>query len=154
MILRLLPALLLATAGGIALAKLPAPTLDDAAKAKAAEAAAKTAYQAKVDGWQLCKTQDRIAAKYGSKPAAAKPAASAAASAASKPASAPAVAASGSTPTPVASSVPPPCAEPGPFAYNPPAQTPIESSGAHSPAGNATKPPSVNATSAQMQPNK
>ena len=37
-----------------ALAKIPPPQLDDAAKAKAAEAAAKAAWQAKVDGWQLC----------------------------------------------------------------------------------------------------
>ena len=46
-------------------AKIPPPTLDDAAKAKAAEAAAKTAWQAKVDAFQLCKVQDKLAAKYG-----------------------------------------------------------------------------------------
>jgi hypothetical protein len=50
---------LLATA---ALAKLPPPT--DEAKAKAAEAAAKTAWSGKVDAWQLCKSQDRVAAYY------------------------------------------------------------------------------------------
>ena len=43
-----------------ALAKLPA--LSDEAKAKAAEAAAKTAWAGKVDGYLLCKSQDRVAA--------------------------------------------------------------------------------------------
>jgi len=43
-----------------ALAKLPA--LSDEAKAKAAEAAAKTAWAGKVDGYLLCKAQDRVAA--------------------------------------------------------------------------------------------
>lgn len=45
-----------------ALAKLPAP--NDEAKAKAAEAAAKTAHAGKVDGYLLCKSQDRVAAQY------------------------------------------------------------------------------------------
>jgi len=40
-------------------AKLPAPS--DEAKAKAAEAAAKTAWSGKVEGYQLCKAQDRVA---------------------------------------------------------------------------------------------
>ena len=56
-----LPALM-ALAVPMAMAKLPAP--DDAAKAKAAEAAAKTAWQGKVDAFQLCKSQDRAAAHY------------------------------------------------------------------------------------------
>jgi hypothetical protein len=56
---KLLPALALAFTFGAALAKIPAPVLDDAAKAKAAEAAAKTAWQGKVDAWQLCKAQGR-----------------------------------------------------------------------------------------------
>ncbi len=76
---------------GIAAAKLPVPVLDDAAKAKAAETAAKTAWQGKVDNYQLCKAQDRVAAGYlktGAKPAAA---------------------------------APPPCVDPGPFALAPPA---------------------------------
>lgn len=42
-------------------AKLPAPS--DEAKAKAAEAAAKTAHAGKVDAYQLCKAQDRVAAR-------------------------------------------------------------------------------------------
>ena len=41
-------------------ARLPAPS--DEAKAKAAEAAARTAWSGKVDGYQLCKAQDRVAA--------------------------------------------------------------------------------------------
>ncbi|HVE53777.1 MAG TPA: hypothetical protein VNB23_10400, partial [Ramlibacter sp.] len=52
---------------GLALAKLPPQ--DDAAKAKAAETAAKAAWQAKVDAFQLCKVQDRIAAQYRGKTA-------------------------------------------------------------------------------------
>jgi hypothetical protein len=59
-----------------ALAKLPAPS--DEAKAKAAEAAAKTAWNGKVDGFLLCKSQDKAAAHYyktakSTKPAAAMP---------------------------------------------------------------------------------
>jgi hypothetical protein len=43
-------------------AKLPPPS--DEAKAKAAEAAAKAAWQGKVDGFQLCKSMDSAAAAY------------------------------------------------------------------------------------------
>jgi len=50
-----------------ALAKLPAPS--DEAKAKAAEAAAKAAHAGKVDAYQLCKAQNRVAAQYRSKSA-------------------------------------------------------------------------------------
>lgn len=77
-----------------AVAKLPAPS--DEAKAKAAEAAAKTAHGGKVDGYKLCLAMDRVAAGY-----------QAAAKKAGKPASAP-------TDTPA-------CADPGPFVYTPPA---------------------------------
>lgn len=45
-----------------ALAKLPPPS--DEAKAKAAEAAAKAAHAGKVEAYQLCKAQDRVAAYY------------------------------------------------------------------------------------------
>ena len=132
----LLPVLL--AAFGLAWAKLPAP--DDAAKAKTAETAARAAWQAKVDAFQLCKSQDKIAAKYGKK-GAAKPVPVAA-----KPASA---AASG---TPVATTAAlPPCADPGVFAYNPPEQKPLETSGAHSPSGTAASPPSVRPEAAQIQ---
>ena len=44
-----------------AFAKLPAPS--DEAKAKSAEAAAKTAHAGKVDAFLLCKSQDKVAAK-------------------------------------------------------------------------------------------
>jgi len=140
----------LIVAAGFAVAKLP--PLDDAAKAKAAEAAAKTAWQGKVDAYQLCKVQDKIAAAYGKNKGASKDAKAAKPAASAMPAaSAAAPAASG---TPVASAPPPPCADPGPFAYNPPEQKPLETSGAHSPAGNATSPPSVKANSAEMAPKK
>jgi hypothetical protein len=151
----------LAAGCGLVLAKLPPP--DDAAKAKAAETAAKAAWQAKVDGYLLCKAQDKVVAVYmknqgksapksgasDTKPAAA-PVAAAAAPAASA-ASAAQPAASG---TPVAAKPPPPCADPGPFAYNPPDQKPLETSGAHSPSGTAASPPSVKPNSGEMAPAK
>lgn len=48
--------------GTVVLAKLPAPS--DEAKAKATEAAAKTAWSGKVAGYQLCKSQDKVAAHF------------------------------------------------------------------------------------------
>jgi hypothetical protein len=77
-------------------AKLPAPVLSDEAKAKAAEAAAKTAYNGKVDGYKLCLAMEKTAAHY------LKTAQSA--GKATKPATAT-----------------PPCADPGAFVYPPPA---------------------------------
>jgi len=105
---------------GLALAKLPAP--DDAAKAKAAETAAKAAWQAKQDAYLLCKSQDKVVAAYQktsgkSAPKSAKPAAAPVAAA-----SAAAPAASGTTP--VAYKPPAPCVDPGPFAANPPSVKP------------------------------
>ena len=90
-----LPLLALAAllASGPALAKLPAAS--DEAKAKAAEAAAKTAHAGKVDGYKLCLSMDKVAAGY-----------QAAAKKAGKSASAPA-----DTPA---------CADPGAFVYAPP----------------------------------
>ena len=88
----------LVVVSSVALAKLPAAT--DAAKAKAAEAAAKTAWAGKVDGYKLCKAQDKVVAYYKKVPepkvvkTAAKGAASAAAPAGT-------------------------CADPGPFVYTP-----------------------------------
>jgi hypothetical protein len=146
MMKQLLVPSLLAAACGLAFAKLPAP--DDAAKAKAAETAAKAAWQTKVDAFQLCKAQDKIAAAYkknGSKNG-------------SKPVATPVAAASGASgaatngPPAAASAPPPPCTDPGPFAYNPPEQKPLEASGAHSPSGTAASPPSVKPDSAQMAP--
>ena len=55
-------ALMLSSAG--VLAKLPAPVLSDEAKAKAAEASAKTAHGGKVADFQLCKSMDRVAVRY------------------------------------------------------------------------------------------
>lgn len=57
-------AVALAVASGVALAKLPAPTLTDAQKAAAAEAAAKTAHAGKVGAYQQCEAENRAAAKY------------------------------------------------------------------------------------------
>ncbi len=122
--------LLAATAAaccGAAMAKLP--PLSDEAKAKAAEAAAKTAWSGKVDAYLLCKSQDKVAAAYFKS-----------AKAAGKETKPPATAT--------------PCADPGPFAYTPPDQKPLEAAGAHSPAGNATSPPSTKTPSAQTQPAK
>jgi hypothetical protein len=59
---RTLIALALALAAPLAVAKLP--PLSDEAKAKAAEAAAKTAHGNKVADFQLCKSMDRVAARY------------------------------------------------------------------------------------------
>ena len=47
-----------------AFAKIPAPVLSEEAKAKAAEAAAKTAWSGKLEGYLLCKYQDKAAANY------------------------------------------------------------------------------------------
>lgn len=58
----LLLALLCATVTGAALAKLPPPS--DEAKAKAAEAAAKTAHGNKVADFQLCRSMEKVAARY------------------------------------------------------------------------------------------
>jgi hypothetical protein len=77
-----------------AAAKLPAPS--DEAKAKAAEAAAKTAHGNKVANYQLCMSMDKVAAGYT---ASAKQAGKEV-----KPATA----------TPA-------CENPGPFVYTPPA---------------------------------
>ena len=184
-------AAVLAAACVASLAKIPAPVLDDAAKAKAAEAAAKTAWQGKVDAFKVCQVQDRVAAFYrksasGAAAAAARearpmavstvavapaasapaamaaasaPAAMAAASAAAGPAPAAVVAAKpavagGTAAAPAGAPTPTPCADPGAFAFNKPSETPLETSGAHSPAGNAVSPPSVRANSAEMAPAK
>lgn len=162
MIHRLFTATALAASCGLALATIPPP--DAAAQAKAAEAAAKAAWQSKVAAYELCQVQDRIAARYKSNHAkTAAPAAGAASSAmaaASAPQPAPQtapLAQGGGTPVPeVGAAVKPlpPCMNPGPFAYTPPDQKPLEASGAHSPTGNAISPPSVNAPSASMVPAK
>ncbi len=98
-----------------AVAKLPAPVLDDAAKAKAAEAAAKTAWSGKLESYLLCKYQDKAAANY------VKTATS-----------------SGKAPKPAA--ILPPCADPGPFAYVPTGAT---ASTAPAPAPTAAAAPAA-----------
>lgn len=85
------------------------PPVSDEAKAKAAEAAAKTAHGGKVEAWLLCKSMDRVAAAY-----------LASAKQAGKDVKPPAAT--------------PPCADPGPFVYTPPA-----------PAGAAASAPAVTA---------
>jgi hypothetical protein len=55
---------LLLTGSASVMAKLPAPVLDDAAKAKAEEAKAKTTHTGKVDAYKLCVSMDRAAASY------------------------------------------------------------------------------------------
>ncbi len=97
---------------GAALAKLPA--MSPEAKARADQAAARTAWQGKVDGYRLCLAQDRVAARYRAQPPA------------------------GQAPGPVVAT--PACADPGPFVQAPPAK-PIEQAGAHSPAATAATPP-------------
>ena len=114
-----------ALAAGVAWAKLPA--LDDQAKAKAAETAARTKWSTDVANFQLCKSMDRVADQYRKQ-----------AQAAGKAASAP-------TPTQ-------PCTDPGPFAFTPPSEKPIEASGAHSPPGQAATPPSTNVPQSESQP--
>lgn len=133
----------------VALAKLPPP--DDATKAKAAEAAAKAAWQGKIDGYLLCKSQDKVAASY-KKTGKATPTPAAAGAVASITASATAAAARQPSAAAVATAAP--CADPGPFAYTPPEQKPIEASGAHSPPGTAVSPPSTKTPAAVIAPAK
>jgi len=120
-------ALVLALAAPVAWAKLPPPAATPEAKAKAAEAAAKTAWSAKVDAYKLCQAQDRVAAKYR------------------------ASAASAAKPAPAAIATPP-CTDPGPFAFTPPDAKPLEASGAHSPATTAASPPSTVQPDATVNP--
>lgn len=54
----------LAAVSAAALAKLPAPVMDDAARAKADEAKAKTAHAGKVDAYKLCLAMERSAANH------------------------------------------------------------------------------------------
>ncbi len=115
-------ALGLAGACAIALAKLPPPTPE--AAAQAAETAARQAWAGKVDQYKLCLAQDRVAAHYR----------------AARPDAPP-------------SAVPPgACPDPGPFAYTPPENKPLEASGAHSPPGTAGSPPSTPVPDAATSP--
>ena len=115
------------SASGAAFAKLP--PLTDAAKAKAAETAAKAAWTGKMDAYQLCNAQDKAVANFfaGAKT-------------------------KGQEVKPPAAT--PPCTDPGVFAYTPPEAKPIEAAGAHSPAGTATSPPSTTTPAAALAPAK
>ncbi|HEY2558254.1 MAG TPA: hypothetical protein VGI48_00925 [Caldimonas sp.] len=111
---------------GTAIAKLPPPS--DEAKAKAAEAANKAGWSGKVAAYELCQTEDRLASAYRAH-----------AVASGQPAS--------------AAEQTPPCANPGPYKaleITSATSKPLEASGAHSPPGAATSPPSNKATSAEM----
>ena len=110
---------------GVAVAKLP--PLSDDAKAKAAEAAAKTAHADKVGAYQLCQSMDRVAARYRAD--------------ATK---------TGKELKPAVAT--PPCTDPGQFALTPTAAKPIEASGAHSPPGTAVSPPNTKAPAAAANP--
>ena len=115
-----------ALAAGAAFAKLP--PLNDEAKAKAAETANRAGWTDKVAAYKLCQSMDRVAATYRARSLVAGKAASAAEQT-------------------------PPCTDPGPYAaleVTPAAAKPLEASGAHSPPGMATTPPSNKATSAEM----
>ena len=57
-------ALAFALSAGLAQAKIPAPPMDDAARAKAEEAKVKAADAAKKEAELLTKSQDRVAARY------------------------------------------------------------------------------------------
>ncbi len=117
--IRTLLALGAASVAATAAAKLPPPSED--AKAKAAEAAAKTAHGNKVADYKLCLSMNDVAAKYA-----------AAQKKAGKPVN----------PTPT-----PPCADPGPFVYTPPAAA-ATATAAAAPAKPAAPAPAAPAAAA------
>jgi hypothetical protein len=102
-----------ALCAGAAYAKLP--PLSDEAKAKAAEAAAKTAHGNKLADFQLCKSMNATAGYYF-----------ASAKKASKDVKPP--------------TATPDCADPGPFVYPPPAAAPAPPAAAPAAAAPAKKP--------------
>lgn len=116
--------------GVCALATAKLPQLSPEAKAKSDEAAAKVAWAAKVDTYQLCQWQDKVAVSYYKS--------AQSAGKATNPATAT-----------------PPCSDPGAFAYVAPQSVkPLEASGAHSPADTAVAPPSSKAVDAVINPDK
>lgn len=119
---------LMLAACSLAAAKLAPPTPE--AKAKSDEVAAKAAWAGKVDAFQLCQAQDKVAARYV--------ASAQAAGKQTKPATAT-----------------PPCADPGSYVAAPAeGAKPIEASGAHSPATTAASPPSSTVPDAVLNPAK
>ncbi len=108
-----------------ALAKLPAPApLDDAGKAKAAEAAAKTAWAGKMEGFQLCRSMEKVAA-HTQKNGKTKEA----------------------TTTPA-------CADPGAFVYPPPAVAAVAAAGAPAVVAAAGGKPAAATAAAAMPAKK
>ena len=119
---------LLCAAALPALAKLPAPS--DEAKAKAAEAAAKTAHGNKVANYQLCQSMDKVAVGYFAQAKkdgkAVKPADKTDA-----------------------------CADPGAFVYVPPAAAPAPTAVAGAtPAATPAQPAPANTTAPAAAPKK
>jgi hypothetical protein len=116
-------ALITMASAGAALATLPPASPE--AKAKSAETAAKTAWSDKVGAYKTCVAQDKVAETYRAS-----------------------LKGTGrEVPKPVATA---PCTDPGPFVtpITPVASKPLEASGAHSPPGTATSPPSTNTPAA------
>ena len=110
---------------GFACGKLPPQP--DAAKAQAAETAAKAAWNDKVSLYKAWLAMDRTADAYRRN----------------------LKAASKDIPTPTATA---PCADPGPYVapVTPVESKPLEASEAHSPPGTATSPPSTTIPAAEM----
>lgn len=108
-----------------AFAELPLPTEEETAKA--AEAAAKAAWNNKLGQYQLCLAMDRTAAAYRKSTRAA----------------------GNAVPTPVAT---PPCADPGRYTGSAAVDEarPREAAEAHSPPETAVLPPSTEATAAEI----
>ena len=108
------------------------PPVSDEAKAKAGETAARAQWSDKVAAYQLCVAMDRTADAYRKS----------------------AKSTGKEAPQPIET---PPCSNPGPFAASPVtplAQKPLEASGAHSPPGTASSPPSTKATAAELSGKK
>ncbi|MEO8248164.1 MAG: hypothetical protein ABI589_02240 [Burkholderiales bacterium] len=98
----------------LALAKLPPP--DDAAKAKSAEAAAKSAWNSKVGAYKLCKAQDNAARNYKQN--------------------------KGTSATDAPAQPLPACVDPGPYvSAQAGAKKEMEAAGAHSTPATASAPP-------------
>jgi hypothetical protein len=104
-------------------AKIPAPVLSDEAKAKAAEATAKTAHNGKVDGYKLCMSMEKTSAHYYKTALTA-----------------------GKTTKPATAT--PPCADPGAFVYPPPA-APAAAAAPAAPAPAAVAPAAAAAAPAK-----
>jgi hypothetical protein len=109
---------------GFVCSKLPPPS--DAAKAQAAQTAAKAAWDDKVGQYKTCRAMDRVAEVYRRD-----------------------LKAEGKDLPPPAATAP--CADPGPYVapVTPADSKPLEASGAHSPPGTATSPPSTNTPAAE-----